>query len=124
MDQGIQTGPLIRTGDGTTGMSSAGRIALIENRVAAGFSPDGRQITAIGARTNRAWDAATGEPLPERPSPPPDTVLMDYTEVGHKFATLADTGDRIGGLPAGTDVQVRDEAMQPIGSPLHHDEVT
>ena len=93
VDQGTQTGPLIRTGDGTTSTSSEGRIALVENAAGAGFSPDGRQIIAIGSHTNRAWDAATGEPLPERASPPPDTVAMDYTDVGHKFATLADTGD-------------------------------
>ena len=122
VDQGTQIGPLIRTGDGTTGTSSEGRIAQAENAASAGFSPDGRQIIAIGSHTNRAWDAATGEPLPERASPPPDTVSIDYTDVGHKFATVADSGYTIGGLPAGDTVQVRNEAMQPIGSPLHDDD--
>ena len=119
VDRGIQTGPLIRTGDDT---ESEGRIANTKTRASAGFSPDGRQIIAIGSHTNRAWDAATGEPLPERASPPPDAVKMKYTDVGHKFATLSDSGNTTGGLPAGTDVQVRNEAMQPIGSPLHHDD--
>ena len=120
VDRGTQTGPLIRTGDGT-GLETEGRTAKID-AASAGFSPDGRQITAIGSQTNRAWDAATGEPLPERASPPPDAVKMKYTDVGHKFATLSYSGNTTGGLPAGTDVQVRNEAMQPIGSPLHHDD--
>ena len=119
VDHGTQTGPLIRTVDATTGTSSEGRLAKAVNAVYAVFSADGRQIFGIGAHTNRAWDAANGAPLPDRASPPPDTVTIDYTDVGHKFATLADTGDTLGGLPAGDTVQVRNEAMQPIGSPLH-----
>ena len=120
VDHGTQTGPLIRTGDDTTSTSSEGRIAVFENAAGAGFSPDGRQIIAIGSHTNRAWDATTGEPLPERASPPPDTVSIGYTDVGHKFATLARKGGRLSLM--GTDVQVRDEEMQPIGRPLNHDE--
>lgn len=48
-------------------------------------------------------------------------MKLDYTDTGHKFATLAGNGDTLWTSPTGTDVQVRNEAMQPIGSPLHHD---
>jgi WD40 repeat protein len=118
VNHGTQTGPLVRTGD-TSGTTSADRIALAANGATAGFSPDGRQLIAVGAHINRTWDAVTGAPLPDRPSPPPDTAAIAYTEIGHEFATLADSGETIGGMPTGDTVQVRDEAMQPIGSPLH-----
>ncbi len=81
-DEGTQTGPLIRTDDSTTGTSSEGRIALAENAAYAGFSPDGRQIIAIGSHTNRAWDAGDRRATPRARKPPPDTVSMNYTDAG------------------------------------------
>ena len=121
VDRGTQTGPLIRTGDGT-GLAAEGRTAQHRRRLRRVQPRRSTDHRASVRSTNRAWDAATGEPLPERASPPPDAVTMEYTDVGHKFATLSYSGDTTGGLPAGTDVQVRNEAMQPIGSPLHHDD--
>jgi WD40 repeat protein len=120
-DTGIQTGPLIRTGDVAAGMSDEGLVERFQKNVYSRFSADGGQIIGIGPRTNRAWDAATGMLVAERPTPPPGTTLLAYTDVGHKFATLAADGDMFSGLPVGTDVQVRDEAMRPIGGPLHSD---
>jgi len=89
--------------------------------VGAWFSADARQIMGIGPRTNLAWDAATGRPLSAGASPPPDTVAVTGTDVGPKFATLKANGAKIAGIATGTDVQIRNAAMQPIGNPLHHD---
>jgi hypothetical protein len=68
-DEGTQTGPLIRTDDSTTGTSSEGRIGLAESAAYAGFSPDGRQIIAIGSHTNRAWDAGDRRATPRARKP-------------------------------------------------------
>ena len=121
VDAGIQTGPLLRTGDAPVGSSSSSTI--FNETVGAGYIADGRQIIGVGIRTIRAWDGASGRLLGERASPPPGTVGVSYSEVGHKYATLAGTNSESGTLASlkGTDIQVRNEAMQPIGSPLHHD---
>jgi WD40 repeat protein len=122
IDAGIQTGPIIRVGgDGTTGGSPEGIAGESRKLVGAWFSADGRQIMGIGPRTNRAWEAATGRPLSAGASPPPDTVAVTGTDVGPKFATLKANGAKIAGIATGTDVQIRNAAMQPIGNPLHHD---
>ncbi len=121
VDAGIQTGPLLRTGDDPVGSSAV--VDKLQRTVGAGYIADGRQIIGVGLHTIRAWDAASGLLLGGRASPPPGTVGVPYSEVGHRYATLAGTNSEPGTLASlkGTEIQVRDEAMQPIGSPLHHD---
>jgi WD40 repeat protein len=121
VDAGIQTGPLLRTGDAPVGSSTL--VDNLHETVGVGYIADGRQIVGVGNRTIRVWDGASGRLLGERASPPPGTVGVTYSEVGHKYATMAGANSESGTLASlkGTDIQVRNEAMQPIGSPLHHD---
>jgi WD40 repeat protein len=120
VDAGIQTGPLLRTGDVPVGSTEVDRLRKM---LGAGYIADGTQIVGVGLGTIRAWDAASGLPLGDRASPPPGTVGVLYSEVGHEYATMAGTNSESGTFASlkGTDIQVRNEAMQPIGSPLHHD---
>jgi len=121
VDAGIPTGPPLRTGDAPVGSSTL--VDNLQETVGAGYIAEGRQIIGVGVRTIRAWDGASGLPLGDRASPPPGTVSVSYSEVGHRYATLAGTNSEPGTLASlkGTDIQVRNETMQPIGSPLHHD---
>lgn len=120
--RGTETGPLLAPGGRALGGSAFAD--KLNKAVAAMFSSDGSQIIALGSDTRVAWDAVTGKPIPTGPPPPRGTVNMMYLQDVHKFVTLAGPEPGVGTLQSleGNDVQVRDEAMRPIGPPLHHDE--
>ena len=84
VDAGTPTGPLLRTGDDPVGSTEVDKLLKM---IGAGYIADGTQIIGIGLRSTRTWDAATGLPLGDRASPPPGTVGVLYTDVGHKYAT-------------------------------------
>lgn len=121
VDTGARIGPVIRTGGAPVASSTL--VDKLQTMYRADYIADGRQIIGLNRRAIHLWNAATGLPSGDRPSPPPGTVAVAYSEVGRKYATLAGSTSESGTLAAmtGTDIQVRDEAMRPIGSPLHHD---
>ncbi|QZH62464.1 TIR domain-containing protein [Mycolicibacterium farcinogenes] len=121
VDTGIQTGPLIRTGDAPAGVRTV--VDKAQGTIGAAYLEGGRQILGVGVRSVRIWDAGSGLPVGVPVNPPPGTISLGYSEIGQKYATLAGDGGDSGSLASlkGSDIQVRNEAMQPIGSPLHHD---
>ena len=122
VDVGTPVGPVIVAADGPAGATRF--LDKLQNAVGAYFSRDGRQIVGLGPHAHRAWDPATGSPLGQRPAPPSGTVLISVSVESRKFATLAGAMSQSGGLylAEGTDVQLHNEAMEPIGAPMHHDE--
>ena len=110
VEAGNPTGPVIRVDDGAPGGGRRGLLEKAQEGFYAGFSLDGRQVIALGPGSNRAWNAATGEPLGERPDPPPGVDAVGYSEADRKYVVWK-----------GTEVQLMNDAMQPIGSPLRHD---
>jgi WD40 repeat protein len=121
VDTGIQAGPVIRADDGAAGAGEHGFLGRVQKGFGAAFIDKGRQIVAVGPVTDRAWDALTGQPLAGRTTPPPGTAAMATTDTGDKFATLAGNGDTAFASPTGTDLQIRTQAMRPIGGALHND---
>lgn len=104
----------------------AGTSTLVDKlreAVGASYIASGKQIVGVGVHSVRDWDAESGLPMGQPVSPPPGTVSLIYSDIGRHYATLA-VGKNEPGMFAslkGTDIQLRDESMQPIGRPLHHD---
>ncbi|MEN4398685.1 TIR domain-containing protein [Mycolicibacterium senegalense] len=117
---GTETGPLIRAG---APIGTGTFVDKIQESVGAGYLAGGRQIVGVGVHSVRVWDAVSGRPLGLPVKAPPGTISLIYSDIGHKYATLASGGGDFGSLASlkGSDIQVRNEAMQPIGRPLHHD---
>lgn len=122
VDAGTQVGPPIRTSDSP--VASSLLLDRLQQTVGAGYVADGREIVGVGIHSVRFWDAASGRLTDTHPSPPPGTVAVAYSEISHTYATMAGADGEPGTLATleGNDIQLRDEAMQPIGGPLHHDE--
>ncbi|OBJ96894.1 hypothetical protein A5746_31430 [Mycolicibacterium conceptionense] len=121
VDTGTQARPAIHTGGSPAGTSTL--VDKLREAVGASYIASGKQIVGVGVHSVRDWDAESGLPMGQPVSPPPGTVSLIYSDIGRHYATLA-VGKNEPGMFAslkGTDIQLRDESMQPIGRPLHHD---